>query len=390
MPSFEIPDGPATTALKPQNVKGQTVRAGSATFSVTNKSGQPLAGRVSILPQGDAKAAWFEIGGEKERSFAASETQKISVDIKAPANAPVGDYKFRLRVVNVNDPDNDYTDSPVVTFNVPAVDGPPPFPWWILAVVGAVLLVVVVGGVIAYVVFSGPGQVQVPDVVTAGMTYDKAAAQISTAGLNPVQNPTPATSGTPGNVVDENPKAGTQVDAGSTVTLTVAKAAPPPPPPSTPMVTVPDVSTQGYAYAEAKGILEANQFVVTEAMVAATGKAPGTVIAQSPAANTQIAANNKAITLSVDPGVSVPDVSSGMNLTFQSAYNSLHYVGLEIGQQFCKVDPAHVNLVLGQNPGTGTVVAKGSNVALTLGAANCFIFIPHKFIPLEKYVGHNP
>ncbi len=93
MPSFEIPDVPAAIKLKPQVAGGQTTYAGPAMFSVTNKSGQQIAGRLSMEPQGNAKADWFEILGEKERPFAGSETQKITVNVKNAA----GDDARRLQ-----------------------------------------------------------------------------------------------------------------------------------------------------------------------------------------------------------------------------------------------------------------------------------------------------
>jgi hypothetical protein len=73
-----------------------------------------------------------------------------------------------LRATNVNDPDNDSTESAVATVTVPAVAKPAdkkkPFPWWILAVVGGVL-VLVIGVIIAVVVMSGSkGRTAVPKV----------------------------------------------------------------------------------------------------------------------------------------------------------------------------------------------------------------------------------
>jgi hypothetical protein len=56
-------------------------------------------------------------------------------------------YTFRLDAANVANPDDDYTQGPVVTFQVTPV-AVKSFPWWIVAVIGGVLLIVVlaVGG----------------------------------------------------------------------------------------------------------------------------------------------------------------------------------------------------------------------------------------------------
>lgn len=148
MPSFEIPDGPTTVTLTAEPVNGQPAYSGNAVFGVTNKSGQGLAGRLSVVPQGEAKKEWFAIQGEGERRFAVGETQTITVAVKPPAGTAAGSYKFRLRVVNVNDPDNDYTEGPVSGFELKPAGAPrPPFPWW--AVAAAAALILVVGGAVA-------------------------------------------------------------------------------------------------------------------------------------------------------------------------------------------------------------------------------------------------
>jgi hypothetical protein len=360
MPSFEIPDGPTSISLKNDVVKGQVTRTGSANFSVTNKSGQPLAGRLSVQPQGDAKAEWFDIMGEKERNFAPTETQKITVNIKTPPAAKMGDYKFRFRAVNVNDPDNDYTDSAVVTFNLvaPPPPVPPKFPWWAVAV-GVVLFLVVIGVVIWLVI---PKGVAVPDVSTAGLTYDAAAKQVTDAGLNPKQNPTPATSGAPGTVVSQNPAAGATVDKGSDVTLTIAEAA------AAPTITVPDVTSQGISFDTAIGILSVSHLNAVRKDVAPQGKTPGTVVGQDPPANAQVPATTKDVTLSVDPGVEVPDAR---NSKTENGVQLLVTAGLQLAPfKYQYLDNVTQSTVVNQDPlptsQTNRNAAKDSKVQLTV------------------------
>ncbi|MGK6320282.1 FG-GAP-like repeat-containing protein [Sphingomonas sp. DT-204] len=138
MSSFEIPDGPATVALTSGD--GQSPYSGTAVYAVTNKSPHPVSGRPSVQVTGTAKAEWFTIKGEAVRQFAPGESQTIEVAISVPPNTPSGDHKFRLRVVAVNDPDNDHMESPIGTFTVPS-RGASKFPWWILiAALGALAL----------------------------------------------------------------------------------------------------------------------------------------------------------------------------------------------------------------------------------------------------------
>ncbi|GGI74011.1 hypothetical protein GCM10007973_08530 [Polymorphobacter multimanifer] len=152
MPSFEIPDGPTTVALKGG---GQAPQTGAIQFSVTNRSGGPRSGRLSLRVTGDTRAEWFKIEGETERNFLAGETHTASVVISVPPGTAPGDYPFRPRVVAVNDPDNDFADGPASTLRVDASAPPPPNRTWLWILI-AVIVVVIVGGV-AFLAFRPDG-----------------------------------------------------------------------------------------------------------------------------------------------------------------------------------------------------------------------------------------
>ena len=147
MASFEIPDGPTEVELG----GGPGPRTGSASYTVTNRARATLSGRVGVQPVGATNAQWFTIAGERERDFAAGESQTVAVTISVPADVQPGDYKFRLRAVAVNDPDNDFTDSPVANVRVmqAAVVPPKKFPAWAIAAIALMVLVLGVGGYFA-------------------------------------------------------------------------------------------------------------------------------------------------------------------------------------------------------------------------------------------------
>ena len=67
------------------------------------------------------------------------------------------------------------------------------------------------GAEVTYVISKGPDLVTVPDVI--GMTRERAEATLSSAGLDPYST------GRPGRVVDTDPRPGTKVKRGSTVTI---------------------------------------------------------------------------------------------------------------------------------------------------------------------------
>jgi hypothetical protein len=120
-------------------------RAESA-FTVSNSSGRPLRGRVEVKATNSAQQGWLSIAGEQERNFAAGVTHQISVKIAVPPGSPAGTCSFRLEVVSVQNPDEDFAEGPTVSFEIaaPAVK-PKGFPWWIVVAAAVVVIVGVTG-----------------------------------------------------------------------------------------------------------------------------------------------------------------------------------------------------------------------------------------------------
>jgi hypothetical protein len=223
MPSFEIPDGPTTVALKTEG----GFHKGSAVFGVTNKTGEGLTARFSVQVQGGGKPEWYLVQGEPERPVAAGENQTVTVVAKIPAATPPGQHRIKLRAINVNDPDNDTTDSSATTVTVPAAGAAAPspkkpFPWWILAVGGGVLALVI-GVIIAIVAMSGGSKV--PDVV--GQPYAEAVKVLEKAGYKTIKRADKETGDKPPEtVLDQTPAAKTKAKTTEAVLLTVAAPAP--------------------------------------------------------------------------------------------------------------------------------------------------------------------
>ena len=247
MPSFEIPDGPTTVALMSQSVKGKAMRTATVSFTVTNKTDQTLSCRLKVAPQADAKDEWFDLQGEKERPFAASETQKVTVNVAVPAEVAPGDFKFRLQAMNVNDPGNDYAESAVATLSVVKPPPPKPAAVWPYLLVAAVL-VLIVGGVGAYLILHkkpAAETVMVPDVSSGGLTFAQAQGALLVKNFSAVRVAGPATGKKPEAVLSQDPAANTAVppptaSAPTPVKLTVD-----------PGVVVPDVSTKNWAFQQA-------------------------------------------------------------------------------------------------------------------------------------------
>ena len=143
---------PFTITAATNSLRLDSKRQAETTFTVYNGTGRNTRGRAGLVPQDPAAAPWLTLVDDAERDFPIAGTQQYTVKIAPPPDAPAGNYPFRLDVLAVDNPDEDLTQGPSVTFEVPA---PEPvgkkFPWWILIVALVVLLVV--GGVIAFFIF---------------------------------------------------------------------------------------------------------------------------------------------------------------------------------------------------------------------------------------------
>ena len=129
------------------SIRMDASRQGTCAFAVTNALERPMRGRATVQPMGATKPEWLSLTGPDEASFAAGETHQFSVKLSLPPEAPAGQYPFQIVVVNVENPDEDYTTGPTVSFEAPAAAVPvkrKKFPWWIPAAAGALVLLIVV------------------------------------------------------------------------------------------------------------------------------------------------------------------------------------------------------------------------------------------------------
>ena len=215
---------------------------------------------------------------------------------------------------------------------------------------------VAAGSGVNLVVSLGPANVTVPNVT--GQTQSAAENGITAAGLT-VGNVTQQNdNGVPaGSVISQNPIAGTQVTAGSTVDLVVSLG------PAN--VAVPNVAGQTQSAAEnaitAAGLTVGNVTQQNDNAVPA-----GNVISQSPAAGTQVTPGSAVdLVVSLGPAnVAVPNVTGQTQGAAQSAITA---AGLTVGnvtQQNDNAVPA--GSVISQDPTAGTQVAPGSAVDLVV------------------------
>ncbi len=132
-----------TTAANSVPLDGN--RQGQTVFTVSNTSVHPVRGRARIAPDGSAAASWFTLTGGAERDFTVNGTQQYTVQIAVPQTVTAGNYTMRLDMVGVDNPDEDFTQGPSVTFAVPEpLPVKKPFPWWIIAVAAVIVIAAIV------------------------------------------------------------------------------------------------------------------------------------------------------------------------------------------------------------------------------------------------------
>lgn len=243
---------PFDITVATNSVRLNAKRQGEAAFTAYNRSGRPVRGRAQIAPQNPAAAPWLELVGDVERSFAIAGTEQYTVQLAVLDKAPPGNYSFRLDMVGVENPDEDYCSGPSVTFEVPQPVPIKPFPWWI--VIAAVVALLVIGGA-AY--FLWPRSVQIP--ALQGLAVNDAKATLAASNLAEGNLLEGDGGGTvePGKVVASTPEAGQSVDRNSPVDLVVAMAltdTPTPEPTSTPVPSpTPTLDLAATATVQAQG-----------------------------------------------------------------------------------------------------------------------------------------
>jgi len=177
-------------------------------------------------------------------------------------------------------------------------------------------------------------QVTLPDVV--GRTFDEANAELTRLQVTVERVDQEAPDQAPGTVLAMNPAAGTTVDRGSTVQLTVAVE---------PLVPVPDV--RGQDQAAAQTILQNAGFQVSVAPVPSNQPA-GTVVNTDPAPGTPTP-KGSTITVQVSEGpqsVAIPNV---IGQQAQTAANTLTSAGFSVLLSCA----APTDIVTTQNPAAG-------------------------------------
>jgi eukaryotic-like serine/threonine-protein kinase len=205
-------------------------------------------------------------------------------------------------------------------------------------------------------VSTGPGSSPLPDV--AGLTAAQASAKLKEAGFKPTTEKQPSATVASGRVISTDPSAGTEAQAGSSVTVLLSSG-----PAQT---TVPDVIGQSRAAAEAT-LTNAKLAAGTITQQTSTEQSPGTVLEQSPAAGTSLpAAGTVNLTVAQAPTeTAVPDVVGQNEAQAAAALGRAGFAPQAVSQT--TTEAAQVGIVLRQSPAAPHKVRKGATVTIAVG-----------------------
>lgn len=366
----------ATDTLK-TDAKGHA----EAVFTVTNTSPRPVRGMARAKALESAKQEWLQMSGESERDFAPGGTQQFVVTFDAPVTAPsagatkpagtsspvttpatgaaADKYSFRLDVASATNPDEDFTEGPVVKVELPAAKSaapPKPFPKWIFIPIAAVVLIGIGVGLFFLL---RKTDVAVPNVV--GMTLDEAKTAIADAKLTPVEKEVQITGkAEAGKVIDQDPKPdSTPVPKGTEIQLTIEG--------TEPLVEVPDVTKRLFPDAQER-LTKSGFTVVQTGTDVVEGLQPNQVVSQQPTAGTQAKTGSTVeLVVAVQRLIAVPDV------TFRPsniAQQQITAAGLKFVMKDPELAPANVAAgnIKSQNPAGGEKVPPGATIELVAAA----------------------
>jgi len=347
-----------TVTAASKEVKLDPKGSATVTFTVTNTTKKPVRGTPKIKTIGSTTDKWLNLPGGGTRNFSPDESQQFLVEISVATERKPGEYAFGLNISNEALPDEDFTEGPAVAFKVDlATEAPPkkPFPWWILIVVGVVLI----GGGITIALLLKPSKTTVPEVVRKPV--EEASNLLARASLRLEVSQTLATgTNAIGMVIAQDPAPGSKAGKEGVVRLTVER--------ERDKVAVPSLIS--LPIGRLKELFGSLPLVFNE-----TGKrydspqAPGTILEQSPKEGSMVDPGQPISLVVAAAGVEVPDVSSSRTLKVQDAVNRIVGAKLTIGavnQQTTSMTQQW-DRVIGQTPAANSRVAPSTPIVLHVG-----------------------
>jgi beta-lactam-binding protein with PASTA domain len=213
------------------------------------------------------------------------------------------------------------------------------------------------GSVVSITVSTGPGEAPVPTV--EGLPRREAEALLREAGFESEIERAFSADVRRGRVIEASPPAGTSLERGSTVTLTVSRGVE--------QVAVPDVT--GESEANARSEIEGAGLRVGEITGEVSEEAePGTVVDQDPAGGTEVDEGSAVdlVVTEAPPEVEVPDVLEQSEADARAALEDAGFT-VRVREEETPVE-SEDGVVIDQSPSGGEQRPEGSRVTLIVGS----------------------
>ena len=349
--------------LSPEQAQGMDVSPATDVYAIGVILFEMLCGRVPFDGDNAVAIAMKQVG--EEPPVPSSINPKVSpaldaIVLRALAKDPAQRFASAAEMAAALDEAEARPETPV---ELGAIAGREDRSrrWWLIA---ALIVLLVAGGALAYFL-TRPDMVTVPDVTgeqetAATIELQSAEFEVTT---DRIESDIPE-----GEVIEQDPTAGEEVEKGSTVTITVSLG------PGT--VSVPKVA--GLSVPDAKALLRKKGFE-TEVEQRSSGSVPdGKVIGSNPSQGSSIAPGST-VKLIVSTGVKTVVVPNVLGLDRVTATAQLRKAGFVVNANPRDSDEPE-DQVLEQDPGAGEEVEVGAEVTIIYSSGI-------GTISLDDYVG---
>ncbi len=332
--------------LSPEQAQGMEVTPTTDIYSIGIILFEMLCGRVPFDGDNAVAIAMKQVG--EEPPVPSSINPKVSpaldaIVLKALAKDPAQRFQSAAEMAAALEAAEGSPDQPVVLAPVPEDRSRRR---WIIA---AIIVLLLAGGALAYFL-TRPDMVTVPDVT--GEQEEAATIELQSAEFEVtterIVNDIPE-----GEVIEQDPPGGDEVEKGSTVQITVSLG------PAN--VIVPKVA--GKPVPEAKKLLRKNGFEVEIEQRASDSVPDGKVIGSNPSQGTSVAPGST-VKLIVSTGVKTVVVPNVLGLDRVTATSQLRKAGFVVNANPRDSDEPE-DQVLEQDPAAGEEVEEGSEVTIT-------------------------
>ena len=229
--------------------------------------------------------------------------------------------------------------------------------WWAYAILGVLLLGALAFGIYQLTQPDETTQVQVPDVV--GEDFETAERALTNDGFTvaePVEKTDPDVP--EGDVISQDPEAGSDAEKGSEITLTVSSGPD--------QVTIPQLT--GFSYQEAKQLLESDKYGLEVKKNAQESSAPeNEVINSNPPGGSKVD-KGSTVTLLVSQGqATVPNV---VGLSEDEAESALEDAGLKSSSSDEPSETVPEGEVIAQSVPQGQQRPRGTTIEITVSSGS--------------------